>query len=92
MVQSLSAKKRARQNVKQNKINRARKSSVKTQIKHFGEVIKSEDVDNAQKQFTLTAQQLDKVASKGTVHKNTAARTKSRLAKRLETLKQQKSD
>ena len=87
MAHSLSAKKRVRQNAKKNTINRARKSMVKTQIKHFDEALQSGDLDKAQEQFRLITKKLDKVASTSTMHKNTAARMKSRLSRRLNALK-----
>lgn len=87
MAHSLSAKKRVRQNVKRNRINRARKSRVKTQIKHFESVVSSGDVESAGEQYHLTAQLLDKTAAGSTMHKRTAARKKSRLAKKLNSLK-----
>ena len=83
MAHSLSAKKRIRQNAKRRVINRARKSMVKTQMKHFEAALKEGDADKAQEQFRLAAKKLDKVASTSTMHKNTAARVKSRMAKRL---------
>jgi len=83
MAHSLSAKKRVRQNAKRRTINRARKSMVKTQIKHFEDALTSGKVDAAKEQFRLLTKKLDKVASSSTIHKNTAARMKSRLAKRL---------
>ena len=87
MAHSLSAKKRVRQNEKRRAINRARKSSVKTQIKRFEEALASGDIKAAAEQFRLTAKRLDKVASTSTMHKRTAARKKSRLAKKLNALK-----
>ena len=87
MAHSLSAKKRIKQNVKRRTINRARKSTVKTQIKRFETALSSGDVQAASEQFRLVAQRLDKVSSTSTMHKRTAARKKSRLAKKLNTLK-----
>ncbi len=87
MAHSLSAKKRVRQNEKRRAINRARKSMVKTQIKRFEAALASGDFKKAEEQFRLTAKRLDKVASTSTMHKKTAARRKSRLAKRLNALK-----
>ncbi len=83
MAHSLSAKKRVRQNAKRRVINRARKSMVKTQIKHFETALGEGDMDKASEQFHLLSQRLDKVASTSTMHKNTAARIKSRMARRL---------
>jgi len=90
VAHSLSAKKRVRQNVKRRTTNRARKSGVKTRIKHFEEALKSSDVTAAEEQLRLTTKKLDKVAATSTMHKNTAARKKSRLAKRLNALKTKK--
>jgi small subunit ribosomal protein S20 len=67
-------------------INRARKSKVKKQIKRFEAALASGDVKVASEQYRLVVQGLDKVASTSTMHKRTAARKKSRLAKRLNAL------
>ena len=87
MAHSLSAKKRVRQNAKRRLINRARKSQVKTQIKRFEAALSSASVEAASEQYRLVAQKLDKVAATSTMHKKTAARKKSRFAKRLNSLK-----
>lgn len=86
MAHSLSAKKRIRQNAKKRAINRTRKSGVKTEVKHFETALKSGDVEMARERFRLAVRRLDKTASKSTMHKNTAARKKSQLAKRLNAL------
>ncbi len=90
MAHSLSAKKRVRQNAKRRTINRARKSQVKTQIKHFETALSNGDVEAASEQYKLVSQKLDKTAATSTMHKKTAARKKSRLAKRLNSLKAKK--
>ena len=90
MAHSLSAKKRIRQNEKHRVINRARKSQVKTQVKHLEDALEAGDAEKATEQYKLTAQKLDKIASTSTMHKKTAARKKSRLAKKLNALKAQK--
>ncbi len=90
MAHSLSAKKRVKQNVKRRTISRARKSQVKTQIKHFETALGKGDVDAASEQYRLVVKKLDKTASTSTMHKRTAARKKSRLAKRLNNLKAKK--
>ncbi len=90
MAHSLSAKKRVKQNVKRRTINRARKSQVKTQIKHFEMALSDGDVEAASEQYRLVAQKLDKTAAASTMHKRTAARKKSRLAKQLNSLKAKK--
>ena len=87
MAHSLSAQKRVRQNAKRNEQNRARKSAIKTQVKHLETTLKSSDAADVQEQFKAVVKKLDKIASTSTMHKNTAARKKSRLAKRLNALK-----
>ena len=91
MAHSLSAKKRVRQNVKSRTINRGRKSRIKTQIKHFDAAVASGDVEAASKEYRLVVQKLDKTAATSTMHKKTAARKKSRLAKQLNSLKAKKA-
>ena len=83
MAHSLSAKKSIRQNAKRRTINRARKSRIKTQIKHFENALQTGDIAEAEKQLKLTVKKLDKVAATSTMHRNTAARNKSRLTRRL---------
>ena len=91
MAHSLSAKKRVKQNAKRRTINRARKSQVKTQTKHFETALASGNAEAASEQYKLVACKLDKIAGTSTMHKKTAARKKSRLAKKLNALKAKKS-
>ena len=91
MTHSLQAKKRARQNAKRKTINRARKSQVKTQIKHFEAAINKGDAEAAAEQLRLVTKKLDKTAATSTMHKKTAARKKSSLAKKLNALKAKKA-
>ena len=87
MAHSLSAKKRVRQNSKRRTINRARKSQVKTQIKRFEKALAEGDLKTAKEQFQQVVKKLDQVSSTSTMHKRTAARKKSRLAKKVNSLK-----
>ncbi len=87
MAHSLSAKKRVRQNAKKRIVNRARRSQVKTQVKRLETALSEGNVEKATAEFRATVKKLDKVASTSTMHKKTAARKKSRLAKRLNALK-----
>ena len=91
MAHSLSAKKRVRQNAKTRLINRARKSQIKTQIKHFEAALSKGDMEAAAEQYRLVARGLDQTAATSTMHKKTAARKKSRLAKKLNSLKVKKA-
>jgi small subunit ribosomal protein S20 len=72
-------------------MNRVRKSQVKTQVKHLEEALAAGDVGAATEQFHLVVKKLDKTASTSAMHKKTASRKKSRLAKKLNTLKAKKS-
>lgn len=90
MAHSLSAKKRIKQNAKRRTINRARKSQVKTQIKRFEAAVSSGDGAAASEQYRVVVQKLDKTAARSTMHKKTAARKKSRLAKKLNAMKASK--
>ena len=84
MAHSLSAKKRIRQNAKQRARNRWRKDQIKQAVREFNDALRRGDKDQAAKQLRVVYKKLDQVAAKGTIHKNAAARRKSRLAKRLE--------
>lgn len=83
MAHSLSAKKRMRQNVKRRGINRWRKTQVKDTVRLFEEAVDSGDKAKAAEQLKLVYKRLDKVAAGKTIHKNAAARKKSRLARRM---------
>ena len=56
-------------------------------MKHFEAALGAGEVDKAQEQYRLLARKLDKIASTSTMHKNTASRMKSRMARRLNTMK-----
>ena len=83
MAHSLSAKKRVRQNLKRRARNRARKASIRAEVKAFMAALSSGDLTAAETQLRKAAKRLDQVAAKRTIHKNAAARTRSRLARRL---------
>ena len=87
MAHSLSAKKRVRQNLKRNARNRARKDLLKTQVKAFSAALTGGDAKKAETTLREVTARLDKIAAKGTIHKNAAARRRSRLTKRLNALK-----
>jgi len=72
-----SAKKRVLVSKVRNERNKARKSELKTNLKKAG----AEDA--AVQTVKLTIKKVDKAAAKGLIHKNKAARLKSRLAKRI---------
>lgn len=90
MAHSLSAKKRVRQNEKRRVINRSRKSQARTQVKHFEAALDRGDTEAASERYRLVVKNLDKAAAGSTMHKRTAARKKSRLARRLNSLREKK--
>lgn len=83
MANLASAKKRIKQNDRNQKRNRARKSAVKTQTRKFLDALHDGNVQLAQELFCRVTKDIDQVAAKGTLHRNTAARRKSRLARKL---------
>ena len=83
MPNTASAKKALRQNQKRRLLNRSQRSALRTVIKKFRTTAAGDDPDNAQTAFRLVVKRIDQAAAKGLIHKNTAARTKSRLSKLL---------
>ncbi len=83
MAHSVSAKKRVRQNTKRRARNRRRKDQAKQTVRQFDDAVRSGDADKAAAQLRSVYKKLDQLAGKGTIHKNAAARKKSRLARRL---------
>ena len=86
MANSLSAKKRARQDAKRRGRNRWRKQQMKDALRGFEEAVKAGDKTKAGELLKAAYERLDKTAAKGTMHKNTANRRKSRLARALNKL------
>lgn len=74
--------KRNRQNEKRRVANKAVRSEVRTREKAVLEAAES-GADNVEELVRSAQQRIDQAANKGVVHKNTAARRKSRLAKRV---------
>ena len=87
MAHSLSAQKRIRQTEKRAARNKARKVLVKNETKAFNAAVTKGDVDEAGKALNTLVSTLDRLKTKPTIHKNTAARRRSRLQKRLNALK-----
>lgn len=87
MAHSRSAKKRVRQNEKLRLINQMQKSALKTQTRRFTDALGSKDLAAAEQQYRLLTKKLDQVAAKGTIHSHRASRLKSRLHKRLNTMR-----
>lgn len=84
---SLSSLKRVRQNVRRAERNKSRRSELKSQVRTFLDAAAGGKVEEASKEFLAASTLLDRAASHGIIHKNTAGRRKSRLAKRMNALK-----
>jgi len=74
-----SAEKRVRQNEKRRAVNRSNRSDLRTQIKKLRTALTASDKNQSQELLTSTVSAIDKAVNKGILHKNTAARHKSRL-------------
>ena len=86
MANIKSQMKRNRQNVKRNERNKAVRSELKTRTKAALAAAESGDARAAEEALRLAQQRIDTAVSKGVLHKNTAARRKSRLVKRVKEL------
>ena len=78
-----SALKANRQNVKRREHNRQMRSKLRTSLKAIRASLDASDLDAAKSALSRTASIVDKMATKGIIHRNTAGRYKSRLASRL---------
>jgi small subunit ribosomal protein S20 len=84
-----SAIKRARQNEKRRTRNATVRSAVRTSVRSARTALAGGQAGDARAAVAQTVQTLDKAVTKGVVHKNTAARKKSRLARQLNALARQ---
>ena len=76
--------KRERQDIKRRSRNVSNMSRLRTQIKT---VLELTDKEKAQVEYSKAVSFIDKVAGKGLIHKNTAARRKSQITRHLNSLK-----
>jgi small subunit ribosomal protein S20 len=83
MANHLSALKRARQTEKRTATNRANTSQLRSALRELREVLAKGDKAAAEAKYRETVSALDKGIQKGVLHKNTAARYKSRLSVRV---------
>jgi small subunit ribosomal protein S20 len=86
MANIKAAIKRNRQNEKRRVRNAAVRSTVRTSVKSARAAIEGGQADQARATLLNTIQTLDKAVTKGVIHKNTAARKKSRLTRQLNAL------
>ncbi len=83
MANHKSAEKRIRQNARRNEINRSNRSKLRTQIKKLRTAIAGSDKTVSGELLNPTVSVIDKAVNKGLIHRNTAARYKSRLTKHV---------
>lgn len=81
MANLKSSKKDIRRSEKRRLVNQGVKSSIKTFIKKTRTAVASGDADATKTALTSAVKALDKAAQRGVIHKNQAARRKSRIAK-----------
>ncbi len=86
MANSPSAKKRAKQAEKRSNQNASMRSMVRTYIKNVVKAIEAKDLEKAKAAYTAAVPVIDRMADKGIIHKNKAARNKSRLNLRIKAL------
>ncbi|GAB2703792.1 30S ribosomal protein S20 [Paenibacillus thermoaerophilus] len=84
-----SAIKRVKTTEKRRLLNASQKSALRTAVKSFEAAAASSDVEKAKQALVIASKKLDKAVTKGLIHKNAAARKKSRLAKAFNALSKQ---
>lgn len=78
-----SAEKRVRQNEKRRDVNRSNKGRLRTSIKKLRSTLATGDAKTVQELLPETISTIDKAVQKGVLHRNAAARYKSRLTARV---------
>ncbi len=89
MPTTKSSKKRLRQSLDRRQVNRSVKSTIRTQLKKVHSAIEAGELDNASSLFRDASKKLDRAASRNIIHRNRAARLKSRLSARIKAAQQQ---
>lgn len=86
MANIRSAQKRARQSEERRQRNKARRTRMRTSIKRVLKAVKSGDREQAQQAYQDAVRVIDRTANRGIIHKNKAARHKSRLNAKIRSL------
>ena len=86
MANSAQARKRARQAAATNQRNTSLRSTLRTAVKRVRKAIAAGDKAVAAKEFQASQAVIDRIADKKIIHKNTASRTKSRMAQAIKAL------
>jgi len=88
VANSPQARKRARQNDKRRLHNASLRAMARTYLKKVDAAISSGDAETAKSAYAAAVPVLDRIADKGIIHKNKAARHKSRLNTKIKALAQ----
>ena len=83
MPHTKSAWKRLRSSDKRRRRNRTTAKLIRLQTRKLTDAVKAEDITLVKAETVATVKKLDKAAARGVIHKNKAARLKSKMAKRL---------
>jgi small subunit ribosomal protein S20 len=83
LANSAQARKRARQNVVRRTHNTGRRSNMRTHIKNVLKAVAAADKDGAKSAYASAVSIIDRSAKAGLIHRNAAARYKSRLNARV---------
>ncbi len=86
MANTAQARKRARQAETHRQHNASRRSTMRTHVKNVEKAVAAGDKEGAAETFKLAVPVIDRTANQGLIHKNKAARQKSRLNKRVKAL------
>jgi small subunit ribosomal protein S20 len=86
MANTAQARKRARQDLKRRAHNRSLRSRLRTAIKSVRVAIASGDSEAAKAAYQAAQSVIDSIAGKGIIHKNAAARYKSRLVAKIKAM------
>ena len=86
MANTVQARKRVRQATERRERNMAQRSLVRTHIKKVQKAIAANDLNGAQEAFKAAVPVIDRMAGKGQIHRNKAARHKSRLNAQIKAL------
>lgn len=86
MANTAQAKKRARQAEKHRVRNASQRSNLRTFIKKVVAAVNAGDKEQAQTAFKTAVPIIDSAVNKGIIHKNKAARSKSRLSLKIKSM------
>lgn len=83
MPNTAAAKKSLRQDAKRRLRNRSKRTALRNVLKRFRAAVAAGDSEATEQAFRTAVKKLDQAAAQGLIHKNAAARTKSRLSKSM---------